>query len=80
MSSVISALAELAEVGLTQEKIDKAIAESAEVCRAVIEKTEEVKATWLAIWDAQDHPYETGTYRDSIHIRYKTKWSGSEFR
>ena len=47
--SVIGLFSELAEIGLTEEKLDKAIGESAEVKEGVIRKAEEVKETWQEI-------------------------------
>ena len=79
-------LNELANVGLTQAKIDFFVANDPVVKGAVIMKTEQVRDRWLEIWDEgtslnapgrpAGHPYETGEYRDSIHCEYVTKPSG----
>lgn len=78
--SWMSILSDLAEVGITEAKIDQAIANDPVVKGAVIMMTEKVRDTWQEIWDEAEpvgkHPYETGSYRESIRCEYVTKPSG----
>jgi hypothetical protein len=85
--SMLSALSELAEVGLSAEKLELAVAESPEVRSAVIAKARQVQDYWKSlapvghgrphdIYSAEEHN-EPGTYRDSIHTEYLTTKSGA---
>ena len=71
-----SMLSELADVGITEAKIDAVIATDPIVRAGVIMMTEKVRDTWQQIWDEAEpvgeHPYETGGYRESIHCEYVT--------
>ncbi|MEU0495905.1 HK97 gp10 family phage protein [Mycobacterium sp. NPDC006124] len=78
--SLIGILGELAEVGLTPEKINKSLSENAEVRAKVIETAQRAAQMWQEIWDAEGpHRYHTGEYRDSFTITYETDEHG-EFK
>ena len=76
-------MSQLAEVGITQAKIDAAIGSSPTIRAAVIQMTEKVRDTWQEIWDEGDdqhkypgHPYETPIYRNSLTTELEEKPSG----
>jgi hypothetical protein len=85
MSILSNALRLLDEVGISQADIDKAIAESAEVKQAVVEKANEAKDFWRSIAPVNKygdeeagkphvyngHTDDPGDYRDSIRIKYE---------
>jgi hypothetical protein len=69
--SLISILAELAEVGIAQKKIGEALANSPEVQAAVIAKTNQARDYWREI-----APVRTGEYRDSITASFEKGENG----
>jgi hypothetical protein len=78
--------AALADVGLTQAKVDAALGESVMVREGLIKKTEEVQAYWKSIAPVSTRPGhdlhkggyrdEPGDYRDSIQVKYVRHSSG----
>lgn len=77
MPSAIGLLNGLAEVGITQAKIDAAMGANPLIRAAVIKTAQEAAAMWQQVWDEMSpHPYQTGQYRDSFTISYDTKPSG----
>lgn len=78
MPTVIGILNDLANIGITQAKLDLAIGESPLIRAEVIRVAEKTAQTWQEIWDGDlaPHPYETGAYRSSFVIEYETKPSG----
>ena len=77
MPTWIGALDELASVGLTKAKLDRAIGDSAVIKAEVIRVTEETARMWQQVWDEMaPHPYETGRYRESFVTSYEQKPSG----
>lgn len=65
-----------AEIDLTELDLDRVIGETAEIREGVIQMTEKVKETVLEMWDSDEHPYETDTYRSSIKTEFEDKASG----
>jgi hypothetical protein len=86
---ILSALSALNDVGLTQAKLDAAIAESTVVKAGVIAKTREAQAYWQSLAPvsdrgehvlhkagnegAIDHP---GDYKAAVMVRYERSRSG----
>src|ERR1700722_2633442 len=86
MSIVSNLVALLDEVGITTQDLDRAVAESAEVKQAVVDKAHEVRDYWVSIApvnkygdEAEDKPHtlksgyvdEPGDYQRSIRIKYE---------
>jgi hypothetical protein len=83
--SILSAITELAEVGLDQKTLNRAVADSVEVKEAVIRKAAEVQARWQQmaepLSDAPAHlidgvEHQPGQYKQSIHVRYERDKDG----
>jgi hypothetical protein len=83
--SVLSAITELAQVGLDQKTLNRAVADSVEVKEAVIRKAAEVQARWqqmaAPLSDAPVHDidgieHQPGQYKQSIHVRYERDKDG----
>lgn len=76
MSTHMGWLQALADVGLSEAELTRAVGESPAVRAEVIRVAEKTRQTWQEVWDEMDHPYQTGAYRDAITIRYEEKPSG----
>lgn len=78
MPTAFGMLNALAEVGITQAKIDMAIGTNPLIRAEVIRVAEKTRQMWQEVWDGElaPHPYQTGAYRDSFTISYETKPSG----
>lgn len=78
MPTAIGILNDLANIGITQAKLDLAIGSSPLIRAEVIRVAEKTARTWQEIWDGDlaPHPYQTGAYRESFHITYESKPSG----
>lgn len=81
----------LAEIGVTDEQLDKAVAESSDIARAVLDQAAEMRDYWKGLApvfsggsrDRRSTPPndgKPGDYRDSIHVETLTDkfgWPGA---
>jgi hypothetical protein len=75
-SFISTAVDVVSEIDFAAMNLDATIGENAAIRQEVINMTHKCQETVISMWDEDDHPWETGEYRESISTEFETKPSG----